>query len=84
MLELTELETKLKSSSKNAFRYPKVVKSMVLLMFAWNTTCMLYFSILLGDLPGGLLNSNFYRGLTSFIDAVFLNDGLNLYIIFIS
>ena len=67
LAEEDELHKKLKSSSKNALRYPNFLKTIGKLVIAWNAVCMVYYGILLRDSPGGLLKGNLYLGLASFV-----------------
>jgi len=61
------LHKKLKKSSQNELRYPAFLKTIGKLVVAWNAVCMVYFGILMGDLPGGLLKGNLLLGLASFV-----------------
>jgi len=62
-----KLHKTLKMSSRNVMRYPTFLKSIVKLVFAWNAAGMIYFGILMGSLPGGVLINNLYLGAASFV-----------------
>lgn len=59
------LDKQMKSESTNMAKYPSFCWSMVKLVVAWNACCMVFFGILMGDLPGGVLLNNAYIGIMS-------------------
>ena len=67
------MHTKLKSSSQNAFRYPTLFKALVKLIVGWIAVCMVYYGILMGNLPGGVLINNLYLGFASFLVTPLMN-----------
>ena len=52
-------------SSMNILQYPRFCKTLLKLAVAWVAASMLYYGIILGTLPGGLLMNNFYMGMLS-------------------
>lgn len=58
-------QLELNIESKNVFRYPILRSILVKLAVAWFTLCMVFYGIMLGTIPGGVLVNNLCLGVLS-------------------
>ena len=73
----TQADQRLNKSPRNVLRYPAVRSGVFKLVIAYLSNNMLYYGIILGGIPGGLLLNNCILGLLSVIAAPILNIFLN-------
>ena len=73
----TQADQRLNKSPRNVLRYPAVRSGVFKLVIAYLSNNMLYYGIILGGIPGGLLLNNCILGLLSVIAAPILNLFLN-------
>lgn len=67
LLKEQELQEQLNIESKNPLHFPKMRIVIFKLMVAWFAASMLYFGIVFGRIPGGVLFNNFILGALSTI-----------------
>lgn len=60
-------QEKMNLASKNVLRYPTLRLVLVKLALAWMAASMLYYGIILGTIPGGVLVNNLILGILSTI-----------------
>jgi len=62
-----EFQEKMNMATKNVLRYPILRLILAKLALAWMAASMLYYGIIMGTIPGGILINNLIYGLLSIV-----------------